>query len=400
MNRKVSRAAIIGTMVANDLRAFKRDTMWVMLSVIGLLAYVIVFWIMPDTVNEAITIGVFQSDLDEIFEAYEQEESGLALVEFESEADLRAVIEGELEAWETPDGLYLRDKEAGEPRPEEGDRLAIGIGIAFPDDFMTAAFIGEPTTVTLYMDAAVPEEIRGAMTSFVREIAYGLRAAGSGHAIEQTLPIVLPDEDDIILGEDRAGDQVPIRVKMKPMFAFFVLMIEAFALSGLVATEVQSRTVTAVLVTPANKSDFLLAKGITGTLVAFVQAAIVLAAIGAFTSTTMLPMLVTLLIGSVMVTGIALWVGSAGKDFMGTLYYGMLALIPFVIPSLATLFPGTVSAWVRVLPSYGIIQALVDISAYGGSWAEIAPDLGISLAWLAVIMFGGVYSLKRKVASL
>jgi ABC-type uncharacterized transport system permease subunit len=104
--------------------------------------------------------------------------------------------------------------------------------------------------------------------------------------------------------------------------------------------------------------------------------------------------------GAIMVTGISLLVGALGKDFMGTLYYGMLALIPLLIPSFAALFPGTAADWVQFMPSYGIIKALVDVTAYGESWSGIVYDLGLSLGWVVIILGAGVWALRRKVASL
>jgi ABC-2 type transport system permease protein len=407
MERRVSRASIVATIVAKDIKAFSRDKIWVMLSIIGLVAYVAVFYLMPDSVGESITVGVHEYDLEEVLGEFEEQEEGLALVEFDSEEDLEAVVAGELEAWDTPDGLYLRDREADDPKPDEGDKLDVGIGLAFPDGFVEAAVMaGQGTvdarksTVTVYMDASVPPEYRNAMSSAVREIGYAVRTAALGGTEEDMLPVGWPDEDEIILGEDRVGAQIPLRDKMKPMLAFFVLMIESFSLAGLVAMEVQSRTVTAVLVTPAKQSDFLLAKGITGTTLAFGQAALILALVGGFTGATWAPLIAIISLGAVMVTGISLLVGSLGKDFMGTLYYGMLALIPLLIPSFAALFPGTAADWVQFMPSYGIIKALVDVTAYGESWAGIAPDLGLSLAWVVAIVGAGVWALRRKVASL
>jgi ABC-2 type transport system permease protein len=400
MERKVSRASIISAIVAKDMRSFTRDTIWVMLSIIGLVAYVAVFYLMPDSVGETITVGVHEYDLEEALGEFEDQEEGLALVEFESAEDMEAVIAGDLQAWDTPDGLYLRDREADEPKPDEGEKIDVDIGLAFPEGFVQAAATGEKATVTVIMDASVPSEYRNAMSSAVREIGYAVRTAATGGTEADMLPVGWPDESEIILGEDRVGAQIPLREKLKPMLAFFVLMIESFSLAGLVAMEVQSRTVTAVLVTPATQSDFLLAKGITGTTLAFLQAALILALVGGFTAQTWFPVVVIILLGAIMVTGISLLVGSLGADFMGTLYYGMLALIPLLIPSFAAMFPGTAAPWVQFMPSYGIIQALIDVTAYGESWSGIAADLGISLAWVVAIVGAGVWALRRKVASL
>ena len=44
------------------------------------------------------------------------------------------------------------------------------------------------------------------------------------------------------------------------------------------------------------------------------------------------------------------------------------------------LFPGTPSAWIKVLPSYGVIQALWG-HRYGQGWADILPYLAMAAAW-------------------
>jgi ABC-2 type transport system permease protein len=150
--------------------------------------------------------------------------------EFGSEADMAAVIEGTLEAWRTDDGeLVLRDREAGEDRPEDAERVRVDIGIAFPDTFIGDVATGaEGITVTVYSDAAVPRRYEGAMTSFVREMAY--QFAG------RQLPVEMPDEDTIVLGTDRVGDQVSLRDKLIPMLAFMMLLIETFAMASLISS--------------------------------------------------------------------------------------------------------------------------------------------------------------------
>ena len=62
--RRASRTAIVRTIVAKDVKAFSRDTVWVMLSVLGLVAYVAIFYILPDSVSESITMGVVQTDME------------------------------------------------------------------------------------------------------------------------------------------------------------------------------------------------------------------------------------------------------------------------------------------------------------------------------------------------
>ena len=105
---------------------------------------------------------------------------------------------------------------------------------------------------------------------------------------------------------------------------------------------------TAVLVSPTRVSDFLAAKGILGTAMAFAQAVLLLLIIGSFANQPLI-LLCALLLGAVLVTGFGLIAGAAGKDFIETLFYGMAFMIPLMIPAIAVLFPGTAAVWVKDL---------------------------------------------------
>ena len=397
MSRRVTRCAIIASIMLKDARAFSRNTFWAGVTAAGLVVYVATFWLLPDSVEETIAIGISPSGLAGALAQFSEKEEGASLVLFDTAQELEEVVAGDKEVWQTDEGITL--VEVGEDGPEGGKRVDVDVGIAFPDQFVFSAGTGQENAVEIFVSGDVPEEIRGAVSSFVRELALGIQAAANGIPMEELLPVIWPDKETSVLGVDRLGKQIPLREKMRPLFAYFILMVESFALAGLVASEVQARTVTAILVTPARVSDFLLAKGLFGTILTFSQAALVLALIGAFQEGAP-ALLLVLLLGSMMMAGIGLLTGAAGKDFTGTMFYGILFLIPLLVPPIAALFPGSVSAWVKVLPSHGVVDALLGISAYGEEFAEILPDLGMAAAWLVVILGAGTLVLRRKVVSL
>lgn len=415
MSRIVSRPAIIRALLKKELKAYARDKVYLFLTLVVLVAIPIAYTFLPSTVNETITLAVSPSISSMVAEAKDalkamgatdaqlaeldkadlsQEQEGLLLVEFDNDKDLQAVVEGTLEAWKAEDGtLILRDPEAKTEKPQDAEKLSLDIGIAFPKDFIgDIAADKKGVTVTVYSDANVPEEIQGAMTSFVREAAYQL--AG------KQLPVTMTDEAGIVLGTDRAGDQVSLKDKLRPMLIFMVLLMETFSMASLVSTEVLQRTVTAVLVTPARTSDFLIAKTIFGTLMSLGQGLLVLLLVGGMTGENWSLVLAVLLMGSMMFTGVALFVGSSGKDFMGQLFYSMLFTIPLLIPSFSVMFPGTAAAWVRVIPTYPIINTLVGAFNYGMTWSDAAGSLVYAAVWLVLLFGAGLFALKRKVESL
>ena len=84
---------------------------------------------------------------------------------------------------------------------------------------------------------------------------------------------------------------------------------------------------------------------------------------------------------------------------MGTLFTGMAFMVPMVVPAFAVLFPGAPSAWVKVLPSYGVVRALVGATSYGYGWAETLPYLGMAAAWSVALGAAGALALGKKVES-
>lgn len=413
MNRRVSRPAIIGALLRKELVAYSRDLVYLALTIFLLVLIPVLFRFLPDSVDETITLGVSPSletlvadaraDLEAGGATPEQiaaldeldltSEEGLALLEVDDAAQLAGVVEGSLEAWRTEAGDVVVRDPANDPEPAGAERVGADVGIAFPDGFIADVMAGEPgVAVTVYSDASVPPEIRGAMTSFVRELAY--QFAG------RELPVGMPAEDEIVLGEDRAGDQVTLRERMRPLLLFMILLMETFSMAALVSTEVVQRTVTAVLVTPARVSDLLIAKAVFGTILSLGQVLVILALIGGITGQNAALLLTTLLMGAVMFTGVALFVGSAGKDFMGQLFLAMLATIPLLIPAFAVLLPGSAAPWVRVIPTYPIIDVLVGATVYGATWADSLGSLAYAAAWLVVLFGAGWIALKRKVESL
>lgn len=415
MSAPVSRGALVWALLKKEFLAYRRDTLYLFLTVLSLVFVIVVFFVTPDEVDESITLAVsppIATILDEGRDALRElgatdeqlaelddadlteQQEGLVLVEFDTEADLTAAIEGDLEVWRTEAGdIVLRDTEAGDEKPADAERVSVDIGIAFPRTLVADVSLGdEPVDVTVYSDAGVPDEIRGAMKSFVREVGFQLSGT--------QLPVTMPDEDSIVLGSDRAGDQVSLRDKLVPMLAFMILLMEAFSLSSLISVEVLQRTVTALLVTPVRVADLLVAKSVFGTGLALVQGLFVLGVVGAFTPENWLVLVVTMLIGSMMFTGIAMIVGSAGKDFIGTLFYSMMFVVPLIIPAFSVLFPGSAAPWVRLMPTFPVIDSLVGATVYGETFADLGASLAYAAAWLVVLFGAGLLTLKRKVESL
>ena len=183
------------------------------------------------------------------------------------------------------------------------------------------------------------------------------------------------------------------------MLAFFVLVMETMALAALVASELQTRTATAVLVSPARVSDLLVAKGIVGTLLAVGEASLLMVAVAGF-SPHPGTVLVLLVLGGVLVTGFGLLAGSSGADFVGIVFWAMAFMIPLVIPAVDVLFPGSASLWVKLLPSWGLAEGLFRVSAYGEGLGSLGPQVAALAGWGVTVFAVGWVVLRRKVVRL
>ena len=106
------------------------------------------------------------------------------------------------------------------------------------------------------------------------------------------------------------------------------------------------------------------------------------------------------LLGAILVTGLGMIAGSYGRDFMGTLMVSMLFMIPLMIPAFGALFPGTSPAWIKILPTYGLVEAVVRVTVDGDSWSQIAPALLMLAAWGFALFAAGAFILRRRVATL
>ena len=233
-------ASSIGTIIRKDFTEFTRNSFFVFITLMVLVAWVVVFWFLPNSVDETLRIGITQTDLGGALPAVDGAEiAGLSLTSFPTEADLHAAVES------GDDGIVA--------------------GIGFPPDFLASLADGTTPTVTLFVPAGLPAEQLAMVEGLIGEAAFGLAGV---------VPPVDPITESVILGTDRVGSQISLQDQMRPLLLIMVLMVETFALSALIAVEIQQRTVVAVLATPVRVVDFLAAKGIFGVGLAFIEVAL------------------------------------------------------------------------------------------------------------------------------
>ncbi len=344
-------------LVAKDLTLFFRNRFFAFITVFALLAYIVIYFLMPDDVDETFRIGFYVSKLPPaITDRLEGE--GLEVYYADSEQELKdAVLNAEVTA-----------------------------GYAFPDEFMTSLVNEEIPVIEVYFPADLPQEAKDIYILLLKELSFTM--------VGQPLNIEFSEE---IIGVDLVGQQIPLRDRMLPMIAVFILMIETMGLASLLIGEIEAKTLQALLITPLTVRSLFIGKGITGVGMAFVQALILVAITGGLNNQPVI-VLIALLLGALLATGVGFLLASTGRDLMGILAWGILAILVLSLPAFGIIFPGTISNWVRAVPSYYLVDTINRALNYGISNSLAFYNLAILLVIDMIILWLGVVALRRKMA--
>jgi len=345
---------IIGALISKDFALFFRNRFFALVTVLGIVAYTIVYFVMPSSVDESLKIGLYAPVMPPVFEQLQEE--GLEIEVVESDEALREAV-------------------------TEGQYMA---GVALPADIMEKLLLGQKTQITLYFASDTPEEIKDAVGVVIRELAY--------LQIGQPLAIEVSEE---ILGPDMIGMQIPPRDRLRPLFAIFIIMTETLGLATLISEEVEQRTIQALLVTPMRVKELFAAKGTIGVGLAFGQAVLFMAIVGGISSQPLI-ILTALLLGAVLATATAFLIASVAKDLMSVTAWSIPVLIILIIPSIGILLPGTLTGWVEVIPSYYLVDTVHQAANFGAGWGDVWRNLLVLLGFNLAIVWIGVIALRRK----
>lgn len=348
-------ARLIMTLIKKDLTLFTRNRFYFIITIVGLVMYILMYFVMPKTMDETLKLGLYAPGMPS-FENSLVSDRGIEAKSFTTLEELReAVMRNEYPA-----------------------------AIALPEDLLTKLAKGEKPVVTVYFAASAPEEMKGAVTALVNQLAY----LATGQAI-------LLEMQSEVLGPDLIGAQIPWRDRFIPMMAIMIMGTEILSLASLISTEVEQNTVRALLVTPLKLRHLFTAKAILGIGLAFIQVLLFMIAVGGL-SQEPLTMILGLFIGSVLITGLGFLVASLARDMMGVTTWGMIVTIIFFIPALGGMIPGMLSGWAKVLPSYHLTDTISLLSNYGASFHDISGHFLIMLGWSAAFAVIGIMTLGRR----
>ena len=346
---------IIRALIEKDIKVFFSNQFFALITGLALVAYAGIYFAMPSKVDETVEMAVFAPALPPIL-ADSLSDEGVILKNFESEGALETAV---------TDNEYA-------------------VGVVIPESLNQALASGEQGQIDLYFSPDFPEELKEAYVIFFEEIGYNL----SG----QTLNIEVHEE---ILGVDRAGNQIPQREKMLPLFAVLILTMETLGLASLISSEIEAGTLQALLITPMRMEGLFVAKGTVGVGLAFIQSIVLMAVTGGLNQQPVL-IIVALLLGSVMVTGLGFLIASVATDLLSVMSWGVPIILLLTLPAFSLLLPGITTDWVKAVPSYYLIDTVYGAATLDLGWADVGANLLPLAAFSLAFMGLGILVLRRK----
>jgi ABC-2 type transport system permease protein len=345
----------IWALMVKDARLYAANRLFALVTVLGLVAYIVIYFLLPATVDETLRLGlVIPDSLSALSEMPDND--AVQVTRFtDVEALRKAVASGEVE-----------------------------VGFAFPADLYDQLRQGTQPIVELLLAPEVPPDFVSVYAAAARELSFTL--------IGQELPVVIKEE---ILGVDMVGASIAPRQRILPLFAVLVLMVECLGLASLIVAEIEQRTIRALLVTPLTVRDVFVAKTLFGSLFAFGQAILLLAITGGLVKAPLLN-LTALSIGSVLMTGIAFLIATLGRDLMSVMGWGMLALLIMALPTFTVLIPSLAADWVRIIPTYYLVDTLHRSLNFGADWNDVGGNLLLLTAFALLSLVLGMVTLQRR----
>lgn len=355
-------SSAIAGILAKDLRLLLRDRFSMVITVLSIVVFGGLYWLLPAAPEEQLGLGLHVGGPDTGLAAALSAAEGLDLTVLPSHAALTEVVR------------------AGEE---------VGAGLDLPAGFLDDVRAGRPTTVEVLLPSDAPASLGPALSAIVEGLAAELAGVPD--------PVVLPTVDEVVLGVDRAGDPLAVRDEVRPLLIFLVLLIEVFTLASLVAVEIVQRTAPAVLTTPVGPAGLLTAKTLLGVGVAFAQAALVALVTGALAPAPAV-MLTALALGALLATAVGIIAGAFGREFLTIVFVSVAFFVPLAVPAFSVLLPGRPAWWVELMPSYGLVDTLVAASVRGAPFTEVAGSLVHLAVWAIVLIALGWLLVARRLA--
>ncbi|TDB38109.1 MAG: ABC transporter permease [Actinobacteria bacterium] len=253
-------------------------------------------------------------------------------------------------------------------------------GLILPKGFDDAVRSGEKPLLELYI---------GGESLSSNRIILSVTTLDLVRQVEGTAPPV-----DVRI-ENFGNEGLPISVRLVPVIMMYALFIAgAFVPSSSLVEEKENGTLSALLVSPVKASEVLVAKGLLGTILAFVMAFMTLFLNKALGGQPLVLVLV-ILWASAFSAVLGIVIGTAAKDSasMFTLVKG--SGIFLFAPVAFYLFPEWPQWIAKLFPTFWAIDPIWQVAVLGKGLDAIWVDLAVSLA-IAIALVPVIGALSRR----
>jgi ABC-2 type transport system permease protein len=267
-----------------------------------------------------------------------------------------------------------------------GEASGDAMGVLIPATFMEGSAAGTSPKVEGYypywMNSSKASELKAvveaALTSY----------AGRG--------VVLDIEGHAVYPRPDAGGQ-PFTTTL--VLVLVIVIISVLVAPFLMMEEKESRSLAALLVSPASISDVVLGKALAGLSYGMVAAAVVLVFNHAFIVDWWVAILAAIC-GSLFAVGLGLLLGTASENMASMGLWLTLSLvvlmIPLVLPSVdSAKIPEALRAFLNLLPTVPLVRAFRLSLTFAPPLDQVLLNLGLVLVW-AGLMLGAVGWLVRR----
>jgi len=271
------------------------------------------------------------------------------------------------------DSFILRQVGSAQAIEKKVEAHNLDAGISLTADFDQQVQAGKNPEVTVYFSGESLAKDRlmvvASLTQYLRDMS------------NQEAPLHL---EQVTLGE---GQSFPLSDRFLPLIIITTVYVAGTFLTALtLLQEKEKNTLQAMIVTPANLKEVLVAKGILGFLVGLVTGLMAMFFNGALEGNFWL-ILLFLSLGLVMAVEIGIMLGIKSKDNPSLMTNIKSIQLLIFAPVIIYFFP-QIPEWVgKIFPTYYFIDPLFDLSIAQGSWADNQLSFFILIGILIVLIF-------------
>ena len=351
---------MIGTLVVNDIKLFFRHRFFAIVTAIGVVFYLVIYFLLPNQVDESLGMAFFIEDRDiPLYQRLVDEEGDYTI--FDSETEMLTALE------------------------ETGDFF---VGLSLPAELTAAAARGEKVELNAYYAPGVPAE--------AKQIFHDVLVLVANTVNPETLTNLARFNDtQVVLGNDMTGAPLSTRDRFAPLILMLIVVIEVFGLATLLNRDVDNGTARALVTGPPRLHQFFVGKALMGMVLAFGQV-LILSAVMGILGTAPLLLLTTLVLGSFLMVGLGFFIAAISKDNTSVMGWTIVFIIPMMFPGFSILLPGLSTGWMEFIPSHYFVDSLHRIINFSAGWADVAGNLTLLLLIGAGSMAVGTAAIMRK----